>query len=79
MFRSDESGTVQGLVGAGIGYALVPRLTVDHTDRNVVALEVTGVPPREITLAWHADRTLTNAAHAFVKVVEEVVADTLAA
>jgi DNA-binding transcriptional LysR family regulator len=78
VFRSDESGTVQGLVGAGIGYALVPRLTVDHTDRTVVALGVTGVPPREITLAWHADRTLTSAARAFVQVVEEVVADTLA-
>ena len=51
----------QGLVGAGIGYALVPRSTVDQTDRDVAALEVAGVPPREITLAWHADRTLTTA------------------
>src|SRR5215210_3827150 len=29
VFRSDHNGTVQGLVGAGVGAALVPRMTVD--------------------------------------------------
>ena len=74
MFRSDDSGIVQGLVGAGVGYALVPRLTVDRNDPEVVTLEVRGIPPREIALAWHADRTLSPAARAFVEVVEEVAA-----
>ena len=74
VFRSDDSGTVQGLVGAGIGYALVPRLTVDRTDQDVAVLDVRGVPPREIGLAWNADRTLSPAASAFVEVVEEVAA-----
>ena len=32
VFRSDDNGTVQGLVGAGIGVALVPRLTLQPTD-----------------------------------------------
>jgi len=72
VFRSDDSGIVQGLVGAGVGYALVPRLTVDRNDPDVVALDVRGVPPREIGLAWHADRRLSTAATAFVEVVEEV-------
>jgi len=72
VFRSDDSGIVQGLVGAGVGYALVPRLTVDRNDPDVVALDVRGVPPREIGLAWHADRRLSTAATAFVAVVEEV-------
>src|SRR5207248_2502657 len=31
-FRSDDNGTVQGLVAAGVGIAIVPRLTVDETD-----------------------------------------------
>ncbi|MDQ3822560.1 MAG: LysR family transcriptional regulator, partial [Actinomycetota bacterium] len=31
-FRSDDNGTVQGLVAARVGAALVPRLTVDATD-----------------------------------------------
>ncbi len=74
VFRSDDSGIVQGLVGAGVGYALVPRLTVDRNDPDVVMLGVRGIPPREIGLAWHADRRLSPAARAFVEVVEEVAA-----
>ena len=68
------TGIVQGLVGAGVGYALVPRLTVDRNDPDVAMLGVRGIPPREIGLAWHADRRLTPAAKAFVEVVEEVAA-----
>jgi len=74
VFRSDDSGIVQGLVGAGVGYALVPRLTVDRSDSDVVILDVRGIPPREIGLAWHSDRRLSSAATAFVDVVEEVAA-----
>lgn len=75
VFRSDDSGIVQGLVGAGVGYALVPRLTVDRSDPEVAMLAVRGVPAREIALAWHADRRLSPAAAAFVEVVEEVAAE----
>ena len=75
VFRSDDSGIVQGLVGAGVGYALVPRLTVDRSDPEIAALAVRGVPPREIGLAWHADRRLSPAAKAFVEVVDEVAAE----
>jgi DNA-binding transcriptional LysR family regulator len=75
VFRSDDSGIVQGLVGAGVGYALVPQLTVDRADPDVAVLGVRGIPPREIALAWHADRTLSPAAAAFVEVVEEVAAE----
>jgi DNA-binding transcriptional LysR family regulator len=75
VFRSDESGIVQGLVGAGIGYALVPMLAVDRSDPDVAVLDVIGVPPREIALAWLADRTLSPAATAFVEVVAEVAAE----
>lgn len=78
VFRSDESGTVQGLVGAGIGYALVPLLAVDIEDRDVTVLDVAGLPPREITLAWHADRTPTPAARAFAEVVQEVAGEVAA-
>jgi len=68
VFRSDEGGIVQGLVGAGIGYAVVPLLGVDESP-DVAVLEVAGVPPRLITIAWHADRTPTPAARAFVEIV----------
>lgn len=65
VFRSDEGAVVQGLVGAGLGHALVPRLTVDLRDRSVRVVPVRGIAPREITLAWHADRTLSPGALAF--------------
>ena len=41
VFRSDEGGIVQGLVGAGIGYAVVPLLGVDESP-DVAVLEVAG-------------------------------------
>ena len=78
VFRSDEGGIVQGLVGAGIGYAVVPLLGVDERD-DVAVLEVAGIPPRHITIAWHADRTPTPAARAFVEIVTAIGAEIAAA
>ncbi len=65
VFRSDDNGTVQGLVGAGVGSALVPRLTVDELDPEIVALP-TDLPPRIVGLVWHRDRYRSPAASAFV-------------
>jgi DNA-binding transcriptional LysR family regulator len=74
VFRSDETGVVQGLVGAGLGYALVPLLTVARRDPRTRIVRVSGIAPREITVAWHADRTLSPGARAFVDVVSGVAA-----
>jgi DNA-binding transcriptional LysR family regulator len=74
VFRSDEGGTVQGLVGAGVGYAVVPLLSVDD-EAEVAVLEVSGVPARVITIGWHADRTPTPAARAFVEIVTGIGAE----
>ena len=41
----------------------------------MAVLEVAGVPPRLITIAWHADRTPTAAARAFVEIVVEIGAE----
>jgi len=74
VFRSDEGGTVQGLVGAGIGYAVVPLLAVE-TSSEIAVLSVAGIPPRRIAMAWHADRPPTAAARAFVQIVTEIGAE----
>ncbi|HZO62625.1 MAG TPA: LysR family transcriptional regulator [Gaiellaceae bacterium] len=67
-FRSDDNGTVQGLVAAGVGIAIVPRLTVDETDDAIRIVELGDrVPPRIIGLAWHRDRRRTRSARAFVE------------
>ena len=68
VFRSDNNGTVQGLVGAGVGISVSPRLTVDEDDPSIEVIELHGrVPPRVIRLLWHRDRHRSAAAEAFVE------------
>jgi DNA-binding transcriptional LysR family regulator len=74
-FRSDDNGTVQGLVAAGVGVAVVPRLTVDETDPAVQVVDLGDrVPPRLIGIAWHRDRRRTPAADAFVELARTLTA-----
>jgi molybdate transport repressor ModE-like protein len=67
-FRSNDNPTVQGLVAAGVGNALMPRLTVDASDPRVavVALDAE-VAPRIVAIARHRDRYSSPAARAFVE------------
>lgn len=75
-FRSDDNGTVQGLVAAGVGIAIVPRLTVDESDPAVQVVELGDrVPPRLIGIAWHRDRRRTRAADAFVELARRLTAE----
>lgn len=67
VFRSDDNGTVRGLVSAGMGVALVPRLTVEPDDERAAFVELRQLPPRVIALAWHRDRYRSPAARAFVE------------
>jgi DNA-binding transcriptional LysR family regulator len=70
VFRSDESGAVQRMVAAGIGIALVPRLSVDRSIPGLVALDASRrVPDRRVGLAWHRDATLPEAAQDFIDAV----------
>lgn len=72
-FRSDDNGTVQGLVAAGVGVAVVPRLTVDETDPAIRVVDLGDrVPPRLVGIAWHRDRRRTRAAEAFVQLSQKL-------
>jgi molybdate transport repressor ModE-like protein len=78
-FRSDDNGTVQGLVGAGFGVALVPLLATDPKDERVRVVELDPeIPPRRIALAWHRDRHRSPAGRAFAAVAAEVCTDVAA-
>jgi DNA-binding transcriptional LysR family regulator len=84
VFRSDNNGTVQGLVGAGVGISVAPRLTVDEDDPTVEVIDLQGrIEPRIIGLVWHRDRHRSPAAEAFVdsavEVCRELVAEPAAA
>jgi len=71
LFRSDDNGTVQALVSAGHGVAIVPRLTVDRRDRSVVMIDLGDrIPARTIAIAWHRDRVRTRAAEWFVEAAQ---------
>jgi molybdate transport repressor ModE-like protein len=73
IFRSDDNPTVQALVGAGIGAALMPRLTVDFDDSHTVCVDLGDLfPPRLLGLVWHRDRQQSDAARALLDVVRQV-------
>lgn len=74
-FRTDDNTTVQAMVGAGVGAALVPRLTIDPTDRATVAIELGDlVPPRRLGLVWIADSDRSAPAEGFIALAREIVA-----
>lgn len=74
VFRSDDNGTIQELVAAGVGVALVPLLTVDPGHSATAVIVLPAVPPRRIGIAWHRDRYRSPAARAFVDLAHEVCA-----
>ena len=74
VFRSEDNGTVQAMVGAGLGTAMVPLLAVDATDPAITIIP-TDLPARRIALIWHRDRYRSPAALAFVEIAEAVCAD----
>jgi DNA-binding transcriptional LysR family regulator len=73
--RSNDNGTLQALVGAGVGAALVPRLVFDRPDAGIAALDLGDrVPPRVLVLAWHPGRRLVKPIDDFAASVSRAVA-----
>src|SRR5437763_7046593 len=48
-FRTDDNGTVQGLIAAGIGSAVMPRLTVDASDPRITVIELGNRGPARLS------------------------------
>ncbi len=68
VFRSDDNGTVQALVAAGVGVALVPRLTIEPSDQSIVVVDLeNSLPPRRIAIVWHRDRYRSPATCMFIE------------
>jgi molybdate transport repressor ModE-like protein len=68
VFRTDDNFAVKGLVEAGIGVALIPRLTLETIGTDGVRVHAVPdlVPPRRIALAWSRHRSLLPAHELFV-------------
>jgi DNA-binding transcriptional LysR family regulator len=76
VFRSDDNGTLQGLASAGVGAAIMPRLTVEPSDHTVRLVDIgSRLAPRLIGIAWHRDRYQSPAARAFVETARAVCAE----
>lgn len=66
--RADGNGIMHGLIAAGAGVALLPRLAFDPLDPRVTGIELDGlVPPREIGLVWQRKRELGPAVRAVIE------------
>ncbi len=73
-YRSNDNPTIQGLVAAGVGIAVMPRLTVDVSDPRIAVVDLGGaVPSRIVALARHRDRYSSPAARAFMETAREAV------
>ena len=70
VFRTNDNMTLQGLVGAGLGCAIVPAWSIERgLGADAVVREIAdGPPPFRIGLAWMRDRPLSAAARGFIDV-----------
>ena len=73
VFRSDDNGTLVGLVAEGLGVAVVPQLVVNPRNPAYVALPFGNrIPPRHLAIVWHRDRFRSAAAEAFVELAKSL-------
>ena len=73
VFRTDDNGTLVGLVAEGLGAAVVPRLVVNPRNPAVVALPFSSrIPPRVLAVVWHRDRYRSAASQAFTELAREL-------
>jgi DNA-binding transcriptional LysR family regulator len=72
----EDGGTLIGLVLAGLGYGLVPRLAADIEGKPLCAIPIEAkLPPRIVAIAWHRDRLRTCTAGLFIDLAVDVAAN----
>jgi DNA-binding transcriptional LysR family regulator len=71
-FESDDYQTVQGLVAAGVGVALIPELALSGVREDVLVRSLSPAPPvREVIAAAPAGVRLVPAATAMLGILEQ--------
>jgi DNA-binding transcriptional LysR family regulator len=75
-FESDDYQTVQGLVAAGVGVALIPRMALSAVRDDVAIRSLYPRPPvRRVVAAAPAGQRLVPAANAMLGILQEVARD----
>ncbi len=78
-FRSHDNGAVQAMVGAGMGVALMPLLSVNTNDtRTSIRTTDPVLDPRQLSIVWSRGRTPSPLAKRFAAIVASVCAELLA-
>ena len=73
IFRSDDTPTIQGLIGSGLAYAVLPLLTIDENDPNVAIIPIRPEPPpRRLGIAWNPARTPPPTLLPFIEAAAEI-------
>jgi DNA-binding transcriptional LysR family regulator len=76
VFRSDDNGTLVGLVAEGLGVAVVPQLVVNPRNPAYVTLPFGNrIPPRHLAIVWHRDRFRSAAAESFVELAKSLATE----
>ncbi|MFD9700256.1 LysR family transcriptional regulator [Lentzea sp. NPDC059081] len=75
VFRTADNRGVVSMVRAGMGIAVMPRLALDLQPDDVLRTHELDPPPdpREIYLAWQANRTLSPLATRVIRLTEQAV------
>jgi DNA-binding transcriptional LysR family regulator len=74
-FESDDYETVQGLVAAGVGVALIPRLALTRVHPGIVVRSLDPrSPARQVVAATSAGPGVAPAAKSMISVLKDVVA-----
>ena len=72
-FESDDYETIQGLVAAGVGVALIPRLALTRVHRGIIVRALAPrSPARKVIAATTSLPGVTPAAQAMVDVLSDV-------
>lgn len=71
LFRSNDNGTILGLVTEDVGAAVISWLSVDPFRTGVRVVPLAGISPRIVGIAWHRDRYRIPASDAFVRVAQQ--------
>ena len=75
-FESDDYETVQGLVAAGVGVALVPRLALTHVHPGIAVRELSPrSPARKVVAATTAAPGVAPAARTMIRILADVARD----
>lgn len=71
-YHVDLNSTLQALVAADLGVAIVPKLAIDPADPGTTTIELPELPSRRISLGWLRDREPSPAAVRFTEIARTV-------